>query len=183
MSKKKKAKKKIPEEKNSRTPQIPKPSVEKGSEKTISFLFAYPDWLKSYKNGNFTTFLKDESMYGEHMTYLFSQLIPRVSADWKNNSSSTEFKHCHKIDSSSDAFKKYKNAIKQIHTRIDLDNLEIWQLGFKGNPMRLICHNGTQSNCLIPLLIDQHHLGYESQKHNQKDYKKYKFCPIEKYKK
>lgn len=145
------------------------------------FSFVYPNWLKSFKDKDFTTFLKNEEMYAAHMTYLFSELIPKVSEEWVKNRQNPEFRHCHKIEQEGRSVGKYKKAIRKLHPQISTDSLEIWQFGFKGHSIRLICHKESSSNILIPLLIDQHHLGSDDVHHNQPDYNNYNFCPMAKY--
>ena len=147
------------------------------------FTFIYSNWLQSFKNKDFTTFLRDESMYGFQMTYLFSYLIPKISEHWQSKLTNAEFKHCHKVKQSDKSYNKYIQTIKSLHPTIDTKALDIWQFGFKINPMRIICHKENGSNNFIPLLIDQHHLGNVDKNYNEADYGTYKFCPLLNYKK
>lgn len=179
MSKKKN--KKIPKVTKSKKGQVPKPTSQDGDDNgQMYFSFIYPNWLKSFKHDSFTTFLKDENMYAVKMTYLFNTLIPKISDEWQKSRSTSEFRHCHKIDGGR-ALGKYNRAIRTLHPQISVDSLDIWQFGLNGNPIRLICHKVPSSNNLIPLLIDQHHLGSDSVHYNQTDYNIYDFCPIDKY--
>ena len=163
-----------PSPKTKRIPQQLEPKSE------IVFDFSYPNWVKSCssKGKGFTNYLKDDNMYAEYITKILNQLIPKITKEWspqKNNDS--QFRHCHEIPVNDEAFSKYKVAIQELHG-IDVEQLSLWQFGFIGS-VRLICN--FSSNRIFPLLIDYHHLGYSSEKHNQKDYKQYKFCPVEEY--
>ena len=179
MSKKKR--KNLPNVKKIKKTQLPslEPQCDDDSGR-MYFVFPYPNWLKAFKHDDFTTFLKDETMYADSMTYLFSNLIPKISSEWQDNRSSNEFRHCHKIGGGR-SLGKYNRAINKIHPQISLDSLELWQFGFNGNSIRLICHKEAGTNNLIPLLIDQHHLGSESKYYNETDYSTYNFCPVDKY--
>ncbi|HHK0195168.1 TPA: hypothetical protein ACQN8E_001711, partial [Streptococcus pyogenes] len=133
--------------------------------------------LKSYSSSNFTTFLVDSEMYGKYITEVFKNIIPKITKDWSPGSSLSQFPHCHKIGNDR-ANDKYCRAIENIHG-ISTEQLELWQFGFTGE-VRLIAHL-SGNDTIYPLLIDYHHLGYDSVKHNEKDTRHYKFCPIEKY--
>jgi uncharacterized protein UU032 len=177
----KKRNKNIPNVKKSKSRQVPLIAPQ-SNENTgrMYFIFLYPNWLKAFKHDDFTTFLKDETMYADNMTYLFNTLIPKISIEWQKNRSTNEFRHCHKIDGGR-SLGKYNRALKNIHPKISLESLELWQFGFNGNSIRLICHKEAGSNNLIPLLVDQHHLGSDSKHYNEPDYSTYDFCPIDKY--
>ncbi|WP_221913350.1 hypothetical protein [Streptococcus halichoeri] len=173
--------KKIPKIKSKNKPQIPNVNDRiNNDEKRVYFSFVYPNWIKSFKHNDFTTYLKDETMFAKQMTFLFNELMPKVSEGWLKCSNTTEFYHCHKVNNTR-VIGKYQKAIRVIHPQISVESLEIWQFGFKGNSMRLICHKVSNTNNLIPLLIDHHHLGYESQYYNQTDYSAFSFCPINNY--
>ena len=177
----KKRNKDIPKVKKNKKTQVPSIVLQRDDEdKRMYFVFEYQNWLKAFKYDDFTTYLKDESMYADSMTYLFNTLISKISIEWQKNRSTNEFRHCHKIDRGR-SLGKYNRALKSIHPRISLDSLELWQFGFTGNSIRLICHKEAGTNNLIPLLIDQHHLGSESKYYNETDYSTYNFCPIDKY--
>lgn len=154
--------------------RIPKAYLDKSS---VRFDFIYPNWLKSFSDKKFTTYLPGESLYAEHITYIFYTLIPKVSKEWEVGKRGGIWKHCHSV-SDGKALGKYNTAIKNIHG-IDPTQLNIWQLGINGS-IRLICHI-SHNNEIYPLLVDYHHLGYDSVKHNSQDTEKYKFCPIEAY--
>lgn len=143
----------------------------------ITFEFLYDKWLKSVDDKNFTTFLSDNRMYAKYITYVFSTLIPTISKELIIGKNETEWKHCHAIQDG-EALGRYNKAIEKIHG-INTSNLELWQFGITGG-VRLIGHL-TGEHIVIPLLIDYHHLGYPSEKYNQADTKKYKFCPITAY--
>lgn len=151
-------------------------------EKKMIFQFEYPQWLKSFQYKDFTTFLKDENMYSSSITYLFSDLIPKITYEWQVNKSSREWQHFHKI-SEGEALGRYNRAIRNLHPKISIDSLELWQFGMTYNPLRLICHKQPNTNILFPLLIDYHHLGYVDKNYNQTDYSTYKYCPLTSYKK
>ncbi|MEX2805051.1 hypothetical protein AB3329_08065 [Streptococcus sp. H31] len=172
MSKRKKSKIPSSSPKANRIPQ------QKSPENEIIFDFSYSNWIKSYSNKSkdFTSYLKDDSMYAEYITKILNKLIPTITKEWSPQKNS-QFQHCHEIPTNDEAFQKYKIAIQDLH-RIDAEQLSLWQFGLNGS-IRLICN--FSSNRIFPLLIDYHHLGYSSKKYNQKDYKKYKFCPVEEY--
>lgn len=147
----------------------------------VYFTFLYSNWLKSYKHKEFTTFLKDESMYSIQITYLFSYLIPKISECWRSENTTPEFKHCHEVKEKDKSYSLYIKAIKSLHPEIDTESLEIWQFGFKVNSMRIICHK-EKGYHFIPLLIDQHHLGSVDKHYNEADFGAYNFCPVSTYK-
>lgn len=154
--------------------RIPKASLTKSN---VRFDFIDQNWLRSFSDRKFTTFLPSESLYAEHITYIFYTLIPNVSKDWEVGKRGGVWKHCHSVNDDK-ALRKYNAAIKNIHG-IDPEQLNIWQLGINGS-VRLICHI-SPDNEIYPLLVDYHHLGYESVKHNSQDTENYRFCPIETY--
>lgn len=147
----------------------------------VYFTFIYSNWLSSFEEKEFTTFLKNESMYSFQMTYLFGYLIPKISEEWIKKGTTPEFSHCHMVKKEDKSYNKYINTIRHLHPSIDTDSLTIWQLGFKVNSMRLICHKEATRGTFIPLLIDYHHLGNVDKHYNQSDYTSYKFCPWSNY--
>lgn len=167
--------KRIPKQQSPETQRIPEQKI---TDSQLVFDFSYPNWLKAYQGKEFTTFLKNEVTYAKSITKIIGEVIPKLAKEWlpeKNHYS--EFVHCHEVPSTHEAYKMYCAAIKDIHG-IGAEQLHLWQFGFKGSE-RLICDLSARK--LTPLLIDYHHLGHPSKKYNQPDYKKFKFCPIEKF--
>lgn len=91
--------------KNRKPQKIPRPKLETKAtnlipsqgeklmiveERKMIFQFEYPQWLKSFQYKDFTTYLKDENMYSSFITYLFSDLIPKITYEWQPNKSSRE---------------------------------------------------------------------------------------------
>lgn len=155
---------------------------------------SYKNWIKGYRGKDITTFTEDEKEFTRNLTYIIYELIPYVYENWSKN-----MQHCHYISElggtrSKEAQEKYIEVIKNIHPELlnhkenhdnsaeeieyengQIDDLEIYQLGLKGS-VRVIC--GKVNNTLYPLLIDHHHLGYDSQKYNKRDTSKFNYCPI-----
>ncbi|MGX7777231.1 hypothetical protein ACVV62_09235 [Streptococcus pluranimalium] len=174
-----KRKKSIPKPQKPKKSRVPNPKL---PQTKVSFNLSYPDWLRGYqsKKKGFSTFLKDETNFAKSITYVLNTLIPKINNDWEPGKNSYQFKHCHEITiNDQPAFDIYKEAIHEIHN-IDIEQLNLWQFGVSGS-IRLICHL-EPGNTIYPLLIDYHHLGFESEKHNQNDTNKFSFCPITQYK-
>ena len=69
----KKRNKDIPKVKKNKKTQVPSIVLQRDDEdKRMYFVFEYQNWLKAFKYDDFTTYLKDESMYADSMTYLFN---------------------------------------------------------------------------------------------------------------
>ncbi|MDT2731070.1 hypothetical protein P7G31_02220 [Streptococcus parauberis] len=143
----------------------------------VKFSFYYDRWLKSYSSSDFTNYLNSENMYGKYITELFNIIIPKITKDWSPKTQSSQFLHCHKVGNDR-AFRRYSKAIEAIH-QIQTDQLDLWQFGFTGS-LRIIAHL-SGDNTIYPLLIDYHHLGYDSIKYNGIDRSHYSFCPIDNY--
>lgn len=161
---------------------------------------SYKNWIKGYKSKNITTFTENQEKFTDNLLYIIYELIPFVYENWGQS-----IEHCHSInelkgDRSKEAQDKYIEVIKNIHPELlnlsrincesdnsknerngieygtgQLEDLELYQLGLKGS-VRVIC--GKVDNTLYPLLIDHHHLGYDSQKYNQRDTNSFNYCPI-----
>lgn len=153
------------------------------SQSDLVFSFDYPNWLKGIKTKDFSTFTKDKDEFLENIVYIFSELFPYVHANWNSTNVNP---HCHAItvEKHKDARSKYIDAIRAIHfsrggdqNRLaeQLRELNLYQIGLKGS-VRVICAKA--DNTLTPLLIDHHHLGFESEKHNQRDTGRFTYCPL-----
>lgn len=176
----KKSNKSVPKQKVSSGTLIPQQGekLKTVDDKKMIFQFEYSNWLKSFKHGDFTTYLQDEKMYNKLITFLFSNLIPKITSEWQTQRQSNEWKHFHRIRDTK-AKGIYNRAIRDIHPSISVESLDLWQFGLAQESLRLICHQAPNTNILYPLLIDYHHLGYPSQKYNQTDYSSYNYCPIQ----
>lgn len=140
----------------------------------------YSDWTHSYVGHKFTNALKDESQAAENFYFLANELFGSVENNFENIISGKDA-HSHKITG-----KQREKAIKivnKIHD-IELDNeVDIWQLSSDHNKGIRIVGVITTENIynFYPLFIDHNHLLYPDVKHNQTDYRSYKFCPQEKW--
>jgi hypothetical protein len=162
---------------------------------------SYKNWIKGYRGNGITTFTENQEEFVKNLVYIIYELIPYVYSHWGR-----KMQHCHSInelggDRSREAQGKYIEVIKNIHPELlnlsesgsdpeesptdssgisyetgQLEDLELYQLGLKGS-VRVIC--GKVDNTLYPLLIDHHHLGYDSQSYNQRDTSKFTYCPID----
>lgn len=161
---------------------------------------SYKNWIKGYRGKNITTYTENKDEFINNIIHILYELIPYVYKNWGQR-----INHCHSInelqgDRSKEAQDKYIEVIKNIHPELlnlsgnssklndlkkdsndisyengQLEDLELYQLGLKGS-VRIIC--GKVDNTLYPLLIDHHHLGYDSQKYNKRDTSKFSYCPI-----
>ncbi|MFM9414116.1 hypothetical protein ACKQTC_07025 [Peptococcus simiae] len=172
-----------------------KTPLKKKEEEKLVISMSYKNWIKGYRGKDITTYTETKEEFVNNLMYIIYTLIPYVYENWGQKMS-----HCHSINelrgnSSKEAQGKYIEVIKNIHPELlnplsdksknklngveygtgQLEDLELYQLGLKGS-VRVIC--GKVDNTLYPLLIDHHHLGYESQKYNQRDTNKFDFCPI-----
>ncbi len=160
----------------------------------VSISFSYKNWIKGFSNREFSTFTETEREFWDNFIYIMYELIPYVYENWNGQ----RIAHCHAINDlggvrSREAKKKYFSAIKSIHSELknnvllenidnveysngQLEDLELYQLGLTGS-LRVIC--GKIGNTLYPMLIDHHHLGYDSEQHNQRDFSKFSYCPVE----
>lgn len=170
-----KNKKKIPRNQNNSNKQLIPPIKNKSAknDKKIYISLEYGNWIKSYRDKNFTNFLKDESMFVSNITKILHEIIPELLNNWELGKQNY---HSHIIDKKDDAYNMYSVAIKNLHVNIDIDKIELWGLGINGS-IRLICSKVDATFFL--LLIDYHHLGYPNQNYNQSDVKKYRYCPVE----
>lgn len=141
--------------------------------------FSYENWIIGESVDDFTTYTENREKYNEDITFILNTLLPYVYKKWSKDS---QFGNCHSLNDfnkprTREANIKYRKIIEKIHPTISTkkDDLELFQLGLKRS-MRLIC--GKIDNTLYPLLIDHYHLGYDSKYHNQKDFTKFSYCPI-----
>lgn len=134
----------------------------------------YPKWTDTVKVGDFNNCLKDVNEASRHFFFIVDRLIPDIESYGKDIFTS-KTKHCHILNG--DAAKRAKEIIRNIHGPNVLDDdVNIWELAAKTEEIRLIGVFVTDTvRRFYPLFIDHHHLIYPSDKHNQPDYKKYKF--------
>lgn len=90
-----------------------------------------------------------------------------------------EYPHCHTLTDD-----KLNLAIKianEIHQRnfdaFEKDSISWWQIGIKQG-VRLVGLYNQPQNCFYPIFVDRHHLLYPSTKHNQSDFEKFKYNPV-----
>lgn len=165
-----KKRKKIPKVRKPDGSRIPTVEIPKSN---VTFDFHYNNWLKSFKNGKFTTFLKDSDEYADYITQILTQLIPTITKEWEIGKRG--FQHCHTIPIQDNAYQLYSSAIQELHN-LHTEQLTLWQFGLSQG-CRLICHLH-DGKIIYPLLIDYHHLGYPSLHYNQSDFKNYNYCPV-----
>lgn len=164
--------------------------------------FSYPNWIKGVQTKDITTFTESEEEFMSNFIYIMYELVPYVYDNWGRY-----LPHCHSINQlkkerSREAREKYLSLIQVNHPEIispstkgnddenysevndtqsveyqtgQLEDLDLYQIGLKRS-IRVIC--GKVENTLYPLLIDHHHLGYDSQKYNHRDTSKFGYCPI-----
>ncbi|ASD24608.1 conserved hypothetical protein [Ureaplasma parvum serovar 1 str. ATCC 27813] len=170
---------------NDKTPRnkVKNNNVSKDNDDIVISL-RYENWVKGERVNSLTTYTKDKNQFLKNIIYILNTLFPYVYKNWKNKGIND---HCHPIkqndEKSRNVFSKYIKLIKKLHPNLlknDNEELELYQLGL-GRSVRVICSK--IDNILFPLLIDHHHLGYESQSYNDKDTKKYDYCPLRKYNK
>ncbi|MCX67228.1 hypothetical protein DXP70_07945 [Listeria monocytogenes] len=137
-------------------------------------------WLKSDKQDKFTNYLQSNNDFGKMVYTILNKIIPMIQTEW-TEIKSNRFKHCHPIDAKhKEVFHEY---FKIMYPKYDLDELNVWQFGVSGGA-RLIASITNEENGISivrPLFVDYHHLIYPSEKHNQNDVFKYKFCPYNEY--
>ena len=159
----------------SKVDNVPNNRIPKGNEKEktkVSFSFEYSNWFRGEQTKCITTYLKDESEFCKKIVYVLQVIVTKVTNDWIPGTSGN---HIHKIKDKN--FQKYSSIIHKVHglNSSDLENC-LWQFGYTGS-VRLIAMLKSD-NTLIPLLVDYHHLGYESKNYNEPDFKNYNYCPI-----
>lgn len=171
-------------------PEVKTPGIE-----DFQFLTIYSNWMKSIKIPGFNNMLKDESTFAKNMYNCFTKLIPTVNKESdkifnkygiKNDFSYSGFEHCHKIkdDEKINLLFSICNKIHEQNFKnvTEGDNDWNWyQLGLSGS-IRIIGIYSSNNNIFYPLFIDWNHLIYPDRKHNQIDYKKFKFDPYSEYK-
>ena len=172
-------------------PEVRTPGIE-----GFQFLTIYPNWMKSIKTRKFNNMLKDESTFAKNMYICLSKLIPTINKESdkifkKNNGkikdfSYSGFSHCHLICDEkkvnlfySICYEIHGQSFKNV-TEGDED-YNWYQLGVSGS-IRIIGIYSSINNVFYPLFIDWNLLVYPSVKHNQIDYKKFKFDPYARYK-
>ena len=156
------------------------------AETPLTFDLSDGNWLKSVSlSKRYTNLLKNEDMFGKYITELFHRVIPYIQKyglQMIKEAGTRGWKHCHPIDE--EKLDLVKKIIEEIHG--DLPKFEdkagpaLWQFGITQN-IRMIAVYDYKINVIKPLFIDYHHLIYPSEKHNQSNYSKYDFCPIENY--
>lgn len=144
--------------------------------------FSYKNWLKSINNKGFSNKLFDDSQFAKFMFDVLYKIFPTVQTNWEAiriKPGSREFPHCHPVVE--DKISIVKKIVEELHGNISVDieeseSLRYWQFGTTQSVRVVGIYDNTR-NVVYPLFIDYHHLIHESQKHNQKDHKTYKFCP------
>lgn len=153
---------------------------------------AFPKWTHSIRCDDFTNEFSSAEECSENLFKLINKLFPYLQEEHKNIFNGAG--HCHTIvDSTKKRKKKAKvnkprtkvsKIVKQLHGT-DLDpSAEVWQLSY-GEGIRLIgvLLSNDKDVILYPLFIDQHHIIYPSDNHNQTDMSSasYSFRPQECY--
>lgn len=138
------------------------------------------DWLKSGQCKGFSNYLKSEQDFAKHIYIVVKKIIPEIQEKWYEICNGGN-KHCHPI-----ALPKkeiFKKLFEERYPKYDLGELDIWQFGVTGGTRLVasVTNEGDGITVIRPLFVDYHHLIYESQKYNDKDIKKYGFCPVQKY--
>ncbi|MFP7202229.1 hypothetical protein SFC08_14760 [Lysinibacillus halotolerans] len=133
-------------------------------------------WLSSVRNKKFTNFLISPESCIKSYFKILNEIIPKIQSEWENIKGRNHgYKHCHLLTG------REKELAREIYYEIYNHQLDeevyIWQFGFTGST-RLICIFNEVQNAFRPIFVDHNHIIYESQKHNQADYKKYNYCIV-----
>lgn len=143
------------------------------------------------KKYDYTNYLSGEKEFFKSLKTIFEKEVPFFC---ENTFSDLQKKsHGHAIMSNTKEYQIVKEVIKKIVMDFknfkndsefemwfnqNINDYYIWQLGQTGG-IRLI---GIRNlNVFNVLFIDYHHLIFPDVKNNQKNYSKYKFCPITTY--
>lgn len=182
MGKKQKRKKKLGRQEPKTKHMVSRGTDPSNTDSPLTFNFSKHKWIKSTSVKGFTNKLDDEKMFSRYMFELFHKLIPLLHEHGENiilKSGTSSWKHCHPIRN------EELDLALEIATTIHGDKVldvgdgsKLWQFGFTGG-IRLIAIHNYINNYLTPLFIDYHHQIYPSVKHNDKELKRYTFCPID----
>lgn len=180
MSKPKSKRKIVPRNETKPKKIVSNPLVAKVTRDSVWFDFHSKDWLSSVsiRDNNFTNFLAGKEEYLANHFNLFHSIIPKIISEWNaivSYSGRHPYKHCHLLK---DGKKELARKVyKEIHKHDLSEDINMWQFGFTGS-MRFICLYLDTERALIPVFIDHHHLIYDNEKYNQKNYSKYNYCVI-----
>lgn len=151
----------------------------------LSFNLSYKNWMKGVSAKDFSNKLPGLEDFSRYTHEIFSELIPTIYEHWKEIiiDRSPRYKHCHLLVSEKKSLAL--SIAENIHGKTILDeqnDYNIWQFGFSGS-VRLVAVYDHLKATLYPIFIDYHHHIYPDVKYNQKDTKKYDFCPHLEYSK
>lgn len=119
------------------------------------------------------------------MVELFSTVIPKIYADWKEifnfGNHNYQYQHCHTLQGKE--LELSVNIAEIIHAKV-FDNYEDdiiswWKIGFTGG-IRIIGLYDKQNTIFYPLFIDRHHLLLPDANYNQLDFANCRYNPMAK---
>lgn len=125
--------------------------------------------FKSVKCRTFTNFVKDKVEATKIINRLFCEFTSDITTD-----NLTEQNHYHTINEV-DKINLIDKILLELNTNefTEKNENEYYQIGLKQG-LRIICCK--ISNTIYPLFLDPHHLIYQSEKYNYKDFMKYHYC-------
>ncbi len=158
------------------------------NEKIMVDFSQFPYLFSSVEYNDFTNYLSDCFEFFDKLKYIFEKLIPFVSNHTYNDINGAS-KHSHPITNGSKEMKLVENIIKEKlkkdyrYEENDINNFfvnnindyQMWQIGLDGD-VRII--GIRYINRFKPIFIDYHHLIFPDKNYNQRNYKKFNFCPV-----
>lgn len=132
-------------------------------------------WYKTVSINGFTNLLRKSDDLCDELTYIMGEFFPIIYKEHDCIFNNRGYRHCHKVNLHSKNIQLYEKIIKEIGKDIEFNSVKdmLWQVGLTGS-IRII--GVLSENTFYPLFIDRHHLLHPSEKHNQKDLKKYQCC-------
>lgn len=122
--------------------------------------------FESFKTKTFTNFVRKDERE-KYINKFFNEL-PMITQELRQD------KHFHSIDEKNEnAFKTIKDIIKNEFEKLNIEDMEMFQIPFNQG-MRMICMK--IGNEYYPLFLDVYHLIFPDIKYNQKDFMKNNIC-------